>query len=66
MNLKNIRLFHNFQHRSSQEKLSSTLHSSTDINEFTNNNSTVYESHNAADNNFLDMFESDIKKHWGI
>ena len=65
MNLKNIRLFYNSQSRLSKEKLSPTLHNST-IKELTNNNSTVYKSHNAADNNFLVMFESDIKKHWGI
>ena len=65
MNLKNIRLFYNSQSRLSKEKLSPTLHNLT-INELTNNNSTVNESYNVADNNFLDMFESDIKKHWGI
>ena len=65
MNLKNIRLFYNSQSRLSKEKLSPTLHNLT-INELTNNNSTVNESYNVADNNFLVMFESDIKKHWGI
>lgn len=67
MNLKSVRIFHNSQRQSSQEKLSPTLHNLTQRNESTNKNlTTVNESHNTATNNFLDMFEIEVKKHWGI
>lgn len=66
MNLKSVRLFSNSQRQLSQQKVSPTLHNSTQGNEFTNNNLTVNESHNTATNNFLVMFESEVRKHWGI
>lgn len=65
MNFKSVRLFNNSQRRASQPKVSPTLQKLTE-NEFSNNNSTINESYNAATNSFLVMFESDIKKYWGI
>ena len=65
MNFKSVRLFNNSQRQLSQEKVSPTLHSSTE-NVFTNNNLSANKSQNAATNDFLVMFESEVKKHWGV
>ena len=66
MNLKSVRLFYNSQRQLSQEKVSPTLHNSTQRNESTNNNLAVNESHNVDTSNFLAMLEVDVRKHWGI
>ena len=65
MNLKSVRLFFNSQRQLSQKKVSPTLHNSLQENKYTNN-LTVNESHNTATNNFLVMFESEVRKYWGI
>ena len=65
MNLKSVKLFFNSQHQLSQEKASSMLHDSTE-SESTNNNLAGKEAHISATNNFLVMFESEVKKYWGI
>ena len=66
MNLKNARLFPNSQRQLTQEKVSHTLHKSAQNNVFTDGNLLGDELHNTATNNFLVMFESEIKRHWGI
>ena len=66
MNLKSVRIFHNFQRQSSLKKVSPTLHNSPKEDESTNNNLTVNEINNTATNSFLNMFESEVKRHWGI
>ena len=64
MNLKSVRLFHNSQRQSSQKKMSPTLHNPAD--DESTNNLTSNESRNIGTNDFLAMFESEAKKHWGI
>ena len=65
MNLKSVRLFPNFQRQLSQKKVSPTLQNSIQEND-PNSNLTINESHDTDTNNFLVMFESDVKKYWGI
>lgn len=66
MNLKNVRLFPNSQRQLEPEKLSHPLHKSTRNNEFADGNLFGDELHNTATNNFLSMFESEVKRHWGV
>ena len=65
MNLKTVRLFHNTQRQSSRKKMSPSLQNLTQENEFTNY-LAANESYNTGTNDFLAMFESEVKKHWGI
>lgn len=65
MNLKSVRRFFNSQRQLSQDKVSPTLHNSIQENTYINS-LTVEESHNIDTNNFLVMFESEVRKHWGI
>lgn len=66
MNLKNVRIFQNSLRQLSQTKVSPTLQKSAQTNGFTNHYLNNNESHDISTNNFLAMFEVDVKNHWGI